>query len=52
MPHIPAAIVRLLYGERAEEKTAPKRFLSNAASNSLTSAPPGVEATIRECLEW
>jgi hypothetical protein len=29
MPHNPASIVRLLYGERAaEEKTAPKRFLS------------------------
>jgi hypothetical protein len=28
MPHNPASIVRLLYGERAaEEKTAPKRFL-------------------------
>jgi hypothetical protein len=29
VPHNPASIVRLLYGERtAEEKTAPKRFLS------------------------
>jgi len=29
MPHNPASIVRLLYGEpTAEEKTAPKRFLS------------------------
>jgi len=29
MPHNPAFIVRLLYGEHvAEEKTAPKRFLS------------------------
>jgi hypothetical protein len=28
MPHNPASIVRLLYGEHAEEKTAPKRFLS------------------------
>lgn len=41
MPHNPAAIVRLLYGERAaEEKTAPKRFLSDSADYSLTSAPP------------
>jgi hypothetical protein len=30
MPNNPASVVRLLYGERvaAEEKTAPKRFLS------------------------
>jgi hypothetical protein len=40
MPHNPASIVRLLYGERVvQEKIAPKRFLY-AASNSLTSAPP------------
>lgn len=39
MPHNPASIVRLLYGERAQKrKTAPKRFLSTPASNSLTSA--------------
>ena len=38
MPHNPASIVRLLYGERtADEKTAPKRFLLNPADNSLTS---------------
>jgi hypothetical protein len=41
MPHNPASIVRLLYGERTEEeKTAPQYFLSIFASNSLTSAPP------------
>lgn len=41
MPHNPASIVRLLYGERtAEEETAPKRFLSVLPVNSLTSAPP------------
>jgi hypothetical protein len=41
MPHNPASIVRLLYGERAaEEKTAPKRFLSDSTDNSLTSTPP------------
>ena len=28
MPHNPASIVRLLYGELAEEKAAPQRFLS------------------------
>jgi len=40
MPHNPASIVRLLYGERAaDEKTAPKRFLSDSAYYSLTSAP-------------
>jgi hypothetical protein len=38
MPHNPASIVRLLYGERsAEDKTAPKRFLLTPASNCLTS---------------
>jgi hypothetical protein len=41
MPHNPASIVRLLYGERAaEEETAPKRFLSVLPVNSLTSAHP------------
>lgn len=41
MPHNPASIVRLLYGERAtEEKTAAKRFLLTTANNSLTPAPP------------
>jgi hypothetical protein len=41
MPHNTASIVRLLYDElAAEEKTAPKRFLSDSADNSLTSAPP------------
>ena len=41
MQHNPASIVRLLYGERAgEEKTAPKRLLSDSAHYSLTSAPP------------
>jgi hypothetical protein len=47
MPHNPASIVRLLYGERtAEEKMAPKRFLFNTATNSLTSAFPSVKATV------
>jgi len=41
MPHNPASIVRLLYGDTLQkEKTAPKGFLFNPANNSLTSAPP------------
>lgn len=41
MPHNPASIVRLLYGERAaEQKTALKRFPFHPANNSLTSTPP------------
>jgi hypothetical protein len=41
VPHNLASIVRLLYGERtAEEKTAPKRFLSILPTNSLASALP------------
>ena len=47
MPHNPASIVRLLYGERtAEEKMAPKRSLFDTATNSLTSAFPSVKATV------
>jgi hypothetical protein len=51
MPHNPASIIRLyvyLYGERTEEKTAPKCFLFNPADNSLTSALPSVKATDSE----
>jgi hypothetical protein len=41
MPHNPASIVRLLYGELvAQEKTAPKRFFYDSADYSLTSTPP------------
>ena len=57
-PTIPIPLyVYLLYGERAEEETAPKALSLNPASNSLTSAPPSVkatdrQATDRECREW
>ncbi len=41
MPHNPASIVRLLYGERvAEEEDRAEALSLNPASNSLTSAPP------------
>ena len=41
MPHNPASIVRLLYGERvAEEEDRAEALSLNPASNGLTSAPP------------
>jgi len=40
MPHNPASIVRLLYGERAQKRNRAAGFLFNPANNSLTSAPP------------
>ena len=40
MPHNPASIVRLLYGEHYRRKNRAEAFSLNPATNSLTSALP------------